>query len=139
LRTAGGVITSFDPPGSRQTMAFSINASDTITGHYFDTAGSQHGFLRAADGSFTTFDPPGAVCTYAYSINALGEVTGSFQDGANNEHGYLRSSNGAFTTFDVPGSLFVTRPVSLNANDQITGYYGTPSGVWQAFLRLADG
>jgi uncharacterized membrane protein len=43
---SGGVYTTFDFPGSRETMAFGINSSGQIVGPYQDAAGVFHGYLR---------------------------------------------------------------------------------------------
>ena len=41
------VITSFDPPGSTETIPLSINPAGEITGWYFPFGGHQdHGFVR---------------------------------------------------------------------------------------------
>jgi hypothetical protein len=41
---------SFDPPGSVQTMALSINAKGDITGPYLDANNRSHGFVRRPGG-----------------------------------------------------------------------------------------
>jgi len=46
LRLPAGTITSFDPTGSIQTVACSIDSETSIAGYYVDSAGVQHGFLR---------------------------------------------------------------------------------------------
>jgi hypothetical protein len=82
------VITTFDPPGSFQTVPVSINPAGTITGYYFEGF-ANHGFLRAPDGTITTFDPPGSGATLPFSINSAGAITGYY----------------AITTFDPPGAI----------------------------------
>ena len=82
-------ITTFDPPGSTNTQADSINREGGITGSYFKNM--WHGFLRHANGTIVTFDPPGSTVTQAHSINEEGAVTGSYF-GGNMWHGFLRES-----------------------------------------------
>jgi len=74
---AKGTVTSFDPPGSVNTIGFAfnnqvpvgINPAGEITGSYIDASFASHGFLRSAKGSFTSFDPPGSISTQPSSIN----------------------------------------------------------------------
>ncbi len=49
LRTSDGTFTTFDPPGSVNTIPNAINPAGAITGWY-DDANGQHGFLRSGDG-----------------------------------------------------------------------------------------
>jgi hypothetical protein len=51
LRTPDGIITEFDVAGASTkgglgTLAMTINPQDAITGYYFDTNGTAHGFVR---------------------------------------------------------------------------------------------
>ena len=45
VRTSGGAITAFDPTGSRNTYAASINLVGAIVGQYLDANNVSHGFL----------------------------------------------------------------------------------------------
>src|SRR5438034_2043125 len=56
-------ITSFDPPGSRYTQPTSINPAGEITGFYYASDSTAHGFVRDASGTITSFDAPGATST----------------------------------------------------------------------------
>jgi hypothetical protein len=67
-----GTFTTFDLPGSPQTVALGINPAGAITGFYSDPITFvAHGFLRAPDGTFTTFDGPGAEQTTPAGIKRL--------------------------------------------------------------------
>ena len=46
--------TTFDPPGSVETIPNSTNLSGAITGFYFDANFLGHSFLRSPDGHITT-------------------------------------------------------------------------------------
>ena len=73
VRSKHGVITVFDAPGAgtgpgQGTFVFSpeiINDEGEIAGHYVDSAGVGHGFLRDKHGFIATFDAPGAAQTLA--------------------------------------------------------------------------
>src|SRR4029453_9026399 len=68
VRSDQGVITVFDAPGAgtgpgQGTIVFSpeiLNNEGEIAGHYIDSGGVGHGFLRDENGAITTFDAPGA-------------------------------------------------------------------------------
>lgn len=76
VRDPEGNITTFDPPGSVDTQAFSINAGGAITGYYNESNLVIHGFLREPNGKFTAFNAPDSISTKAVSINAVGAITG---------------------------------------------------------------
>ena len=83
-----GTFTPFDVPGSTLTWAYEINSQGHVVGHYRDSSGMFHGFLRDEDGEFTTLNFPGSNNTQARSLNARGEVTGFYvKDGVN--HGFI--------------------------------------------------
>ena len=79
MRSAQGVFTQIDFPGSVQSEAFGINAAGDIVGRYLGTDGHHHGFLLR-NGNFTSIDylSPN---TYAWGINSRGTIVGySFAD-----------------------------------------------------------
>ncbi len=79
VRSAEGVITPFDPPGTIQTQYISINREGFVTGSYLASKpGIEHGFLRSPQGRLTTIDPPGSTQTNVTAINDLGVITGSY-------------------------------------------------------------
>jgi hypothetical protein len=93
LRALDGTITTFDPPGSSESDASSINLLGVVAGSYNDTRG--HGYVRTPDGSFTTIDIP-VTATSGYKgaasasdINLWGMVTGYYSDPNFGIHGYV--------------------------------------------------
>jgi hypothetical protein len=78
IRSAQGNFAFFDPPGSTNTFARSINGSGTITGDYLDANSNGHGFIRTAKGNITSFDVPGSISTFVASSNASGMITGHY-------------------------------------------------------------
>jgi uncharacterized membrane protein len=75
---------SVDVPGASNTLATGINARGSIVGIYYDSAGSEHGFLRK-HGIFLTVDVPGGLVgvsgmlqTEANGINAEGDIVGDY-------------------------------------------------------------
>jgi hypothetical protein len=165
LRSASGVLTQFDPPGSTNTEipTTSINDAGVVTGDYWVCSAdlsscTVHGFIRKANGKYISFDVPGAgpdgysgEGTYPQGINALGDVSGIYVDVDFVYHGFVRSAEGRITTFDVPTKC--TRTTSppadcayngtyaggINLLGRVVGTYygedGNPHGFW----RDADG
>ncbi|HTV32677.1 MAG TPA: hypothetical protein VME69_06195 [Methylocella sp.] len=122
VRTQGGTIATFDPPGSVETFPSDINARGAITGWYEDASDVIHGFLRAPAGAITSFDAPNSIETQACCITSAGTIMGNYFDPGFALHGFLRASNGGFTVFDPQGSV-LTIPVAINAWGAIIGFY----------------
>ena len=130
-------ITSFDPPGSFGTFASTINDAGEITGYYWDSSYSPHGFVRDASGTITSFDPPGSGWTEPTSINPAGEITGWYR-GLRGDHGFVRDASGTITSFDVPGSR-ETVATSINPAGEVTGDYEDSGYATHGFVRDARG
>jgi len=130
--------TTFDPPGSVETIPNSMNLSGAITGFYFDANFLVHSFLRSPDGTLTTIDFPGGYSTDAASLNPAGTITGSYRDANFLGHGFVRSPDGVWTSFDPVGSVD-TEPASINAAGEISGTYYDANDVGHGFLRDPDG
>ena len=140
MRTASGVITTFDAPGAGSGSgqgtvgSVSINTGGVIAGYYADSTMVEHGFIRGANGGIVTFNAPGAGTgfiqgTAALSINAAGTVAGYYKDGSNAYHSYVRAPTGAITTFDVTGSGAEqgTVGVGINAAERSRDIIWTPT------------
>jgi len=143
-----GNFTTIDAPGAgtgpgQGTYAFSINDADTITGHYLDASGVEHGFVGASSGPVTTFDAPGASTasgqgTGPLSINEPGAIAGYYDDPSNVRHGFVRSASGTITTFDAPGAQGTT-VYSINDAGATAGPSLDASNVFHGFVRSASG
>lgn len=130
---------TFDAVGSIETVPSAINAAGVITGHYRDTNGLEHGFVRATGGMVTSFDAPGALGTSPSAINAAGLITGYCTDENGGEHGFVRSVNGKVTIFDaLSSSAGWTEPYGVNESGVITGAY-SDSKLVHGFVRSATG
>ena len=76
LALAQGTYTQLDPPDSDCfTFVFGIDSAGDIVGDYYDTSGSEHGFLLS-QGVYTILDYPGGL-TSPYGINDVGQIVGS--------------------------------------------------------------
>jgi len=130
---------TFDPPGSVETIPNSMNGSGAITGYYFD-GNIFHGFLRSPQGAFTTVDFPGATGTASASINLSGTITGYYFDATVPPvfHGFVRAPDGTLTSFDPVGSVS-TEPVSINPAGEISGIYSDANQLEHGFLRDPGG
>jgi len=130
--------TSFDFPGTTETVPEKLNASGEIVGFYVDSLGLQHGFLLQG-GSFSTFDFPGAVDNVLEGINDSTQTTGAYDDSSQVTHGFLLQG-GTFSSFDVPNGVGATQPEGINDSTEVTGtYYDAGTGLEPGFLRQPDG
>jgi hypothetical protein len=101
LRTANGILTTFDVPGAgtgpgQGTYPFMIGATGEITGFYTDTNNKNHGFTLTAAGTFISFDAPGASTsdftgTIAVGNTPAGQVVGYYIDDNFTFHGFVLS------------------------------------------------
>jgi hypothetical protein len=140
LRTRGGTVTTFDPPGSVFTEVLDMNPAGAIVGDYCDAVAC-HGFLRAPDGTFTKIDIPGGSCgtPIPVAINPAGASTGGYGDpSCSVGHGFLRTPDGTITTFDPLGSI-VTAPQAINPAGAIAGIFFHAFPEFHGFLRTPDG
>jgi len=145
IRSANGVITEFDPPGSIFTNPNAVDEPGEITGFYFDANFVGHGFLRAPDGTIMSFDAPGADMTpgsgngtFGVGLTPNGDVEGVYVDAKGVLHGFMRSNQGTFSTFDAPGAGTGagqgTLPESNNTVGEIAGNLIDASNVNHGFL-----
>ena len=143
VRSAQGVFTTFDVPGSTQTYGFRINAAGVVAGTWSDANNVDHGFLRHADGTFSVFNLPGRTPGWGFGLvpfglNAAGAVAGTWVDTNQVSHGFLRAANGTVTSFDFPGSTSTTA-YGINAAGVIAGYYSDKNSVFHGFTRGPQG
>jgi len=161
VRTAKGVITSFDAPGAgtgdKQGTAppVAINAKGVITGTYTDSRFVHHGYIRDAKGGMTTFDAPGAgnapgpfkglqfQGTIPVCINTAGVVAGVYADSSFVVHAFVRATDGSIQAFDAPGAggsgTFGTVAFSINTAGVIAGVYQDNNGVVHGYSRAVNG
>jgi hypothetical protein len=82
-------------PKGTGTQPTGINDTGDVVGLYFDSAGSQHGFLKKAGGKYQSIDVPGETSAAAWAINNAGDITV-----------YAVNSSGDFDAFLYNGKTF---------------------------------
>ncbi len=86
---SGEILTTFKFPGTTtDTIAWGINDSGTVVGHFTDSGKATHGFIYQK-GAYTQFDAPGATATYSYGINDSGSITGTYTDSSGQLWGFI--------------------------------------------------
>jgi len=60
-----------------------------MSGHFFDTAGHEHGFVRLPNGHFLQIDVPNATDTAGGGLNDLGVVVGHYVNQSGEQVGYI--------------------------------------------------
>jgi uncharacterized membrane protein len=142
LRDQRGNFVTLDHPDSvEETILTGINRRSQIVGGYLDADGTLHSFLFDK-GGFTTLEIPAALGSGASKINDRGQIIGAYSTLTNRNHafpvrGYLWE-RGEVTNIDFPGASH-TNPSDINNVGQIVGPYLDPAGIFQSFLREADG
>ncbi len=142
LRDKVGNYTSFDPPGSKQTVPQSINSSGQITGVYTTSGTSMNvGFLRDAKGTFVTFGGPG-ICGDSVlnaEISASGEIAGSCYYNGGTVTYFIRTVSGLLTEYSDPFGGTLIGVEAINDQDVITGYYEDANRLLHGFWRDSSG
>ena len=139
VRSASGVITTFDVPGTDiNTLPVSISPSGVIGGSYYDAAGV-HSFVRSAAGVITTFDPSNASATapgsFLSGINPAGTVVGYAQLPDSSITAYVRTAAGTTSFLSLPG--YGTFGFAINPAGTVTGYYINTDGGLHGFVATA--
>jgi len=139
VRTAAGVITTFDPPGAAAssamlpgTIAFSMApAGGNISGTFTDSNGIYHGFVRNSAGAITVFDAPGAATaatsafagTGGFAVNSSGNIAGLYFDPNGASHGFLlvpAMPAAASPAFSLASGTY-TSPQTVSISDATAG------------------
>ena len=103
MRTSSGTITTIDNPAAATvtgtapcvsgpvagTVALGINNAGYVSGHYWDTAYNEHGFIMTPGGKFIPVDVPGAYQTSGGGLNDHVQITGHYSDSSCNTYGYI--------------------------------------------------
>ena len=136
---------TFDIPGSKGTIPFSISGHAQVTGwSFFDNgtpAGIVRGFVRINAAVMIPFDAKEGVSTFPCCINTAGEITGYYSDPAGPAiHGFIRHpADGSIETIDVSGATNGTVPLCINAVGDVTGFYQVSTGSYHGFARAHTG
>jgi hypothetical protein len=121
------------------TISHSIAAALCVLG---SLTGAAHGSNINGQANYILFEVPAGLGTYPMAVNSSMTVTGYYFVTVNVARGFIRTEDGTIDTFGVAGAAW-TRPVSINAAGDITGFYesatGAPGNEPQGFLRYADG
>jgi len=123
----GGTLTEFVVTNATATLAYQINATNTSTGYYIDTAGLTHGYTRDPDGTIhAPIDPVGSTGTILFGNNDRNLLVGRYADAGGATHGILVVGGRNFVVYDQPGATF-TSLNGINRANQIVGRYTDPS------------
>ena len=128
-----GVFMTYDFPGSKNTYFYALGNNGNAAGHYEDSEGLYHGVILE-NGELRQYDFPGAVETEIYGISdATGVLTGNFTDASGVRRGFS-------------GDIIVEFPEALetyadfvNAEGGMVGSYVDADGIYNAYVRVADG
>jgi hypothetical protein len=127
-----GDFTSFDPPGSNNSQASTINAARAVVGAYVDSSGVEHGYIFY-NNTFVTNDYPGATLTFDGGNNNQGDIVGEWIDTNKVAHSFLLS-NGTYTSFDPPGAT-LSDATGINPEGTIVGLYVDASNGVHGYVR----
>ncbi len=103
MRLANGTTTTIDVPGASTTPAaapcqsvsvagtvvLGVNNSGYVSGHYWDSAYNEHGFIMTPAGKFIQVNVPGAYQTSGGGLNDSVTIVGHYVDSSCNSSGYI--------------------------------------------------
>lgn len=123
---------TFTPLPNQALDPFGINDLGQISGYYYDSSGTPHGFLLTGNTILTLNDPNGGE-TFAFGINDFGEIVGQSVTIGGPESGFLYN-HGVFTTISCPGA-YATLPFGINNLGEIVGICESVQGI-QGFVDV---
>jgi hypothetical protein len=128
-----------DPLGTNNTHPIGINNAGQISGWYYDSGSTAHGFLL--NGSvYTPIDDTSSgqlplQGTFGFGINGAGQIVGAYIDPNSGQHAFVDNA-GVFTNFDDP---FAGPPGTLaqgiDTFGNTVGYYYDSNDHVHGFLR----
>ena len=128
-----GVFTTYDFPGAQNTYFYALGNNGDAAGYYEDSEGRHRGIVLQ-DGELRQEDFPGAVETEIWGISdATGALTGNFIDAS----GVRRGFSGDIIV-EFPDAL-ETYADFVNSQGGMVGSYVDVDGIYNAYVRVADG
>ena len=128
-----GVFMTYDFPGAQETRFYALGNNGDAAGYYVDSEGRHQGVVLE-DGKLRQYDFPDAVQTEIWGISdATGALTGNFIDAS----GIRRGFSGDIIV-EFPGAL-ETYADFVNAEGGMVGSYVDADGIYNAYVRVADG
>jgi len=129
----GGVLKTYDFPGSKNTFFYGLSNGGITVGYFEDNEGLNHGVILVND-ELQQYDFPGAVQTSIHSINATtGELVGSFIDTSGVRRGFAGNK-----IFEYPDAV-ATYAYVMDAWGTILGSYIDVDGAHRAYAYRAGG
>ncbi len=127
--------TSFDPTGSTETHAMSVNKSGHMVGYFLNSkTGLYAGFQRDKAGKYGPTIQMAGDNTYVTGLNLSFEITGYYYPSQSQEISFTYYK-GAFTDFAYQS--FQTQLGRNNDNGDLTGIYVSSPTKYPGFLYVA--
>ena len=111
-----------DPPGSVFTIPYGMNDQGVITGFYYLSDHSSHGFVRSAEGTITTPAlPAGAFGSELAGVNNAGIAAGAYADASGSHGATYNIAAGAWTALPDIAGVAANLPVGITNGNLILG------------------
>ncbi|MGA2228602.1 MAG: hypothetical protein ABSH41_29565 [Syntrophobacteraceae bacterium] len=131
--------TTFDPPGSINSVGTNINDLGEIVGFYQSEAEGTSVdigyYLNHLGGDFSNIVPPGSINTVPGGINNFGVIVGVFEDSSHASHGFILE-HGIYTTVDFPNSSLTEIEGISDLGDICGAYIDAITGEQHGFVAL---
>ena len=128
-----GVFMTYDFPGAAETRFYALGNNGNAAGYYVDSEGHHRGVVLE-NGVLRQYNFPDAVQTEIWGISdATGALTGNYTDAS----GVRRGFSGDIIV-EFPGAL-ETYADFVNSQGGMVGSYVDAEGIYNAYVRVADG
>ena len=128
-----GVFTTYDFPGSKNTVFYALGNNGQAAGHYQTSDGKYHGVVLE-NGELRQYDFPGAVQTEIYGISdATGALTGNYIDASGVRHGFSGD-----LIIEPPGAM-ETYADFASSRGVVGGSYVDADGIYHGYARIPNG
>ena len=128
-----GVFTTYDFPGSKNTVFYALGNNGQAAGHYQTNDGKYHGVVLE-NGELRQYDFPDAVETEIYGISdATGALTGNYIDASGVRHGFSGD-----LIIDPPGAI-ETYADFASSRGVVGGSYVDADGIYHGYARIPTG
>ena len=128
-----GVFMTYDFPDAQETRFYALGNNGNAAGYYVDSEGHHRGVVLE-NGELRQYDFPGSVQTEIWGISdTTGALTGNFIDAS----GVRRGFSGDII-IEFPEAL-ETYADFVNSQGGMVGSYVDADGIYNAYVRVADG
>ena len=134
-----GVFMTYDFPGAQETRFYALGNNGNAAGYYVDSNGRHRGIVLTTEGELQPYDFPGSVETEIWGISdSTGNLTGNFIDAEDSIRRGFTGTETGIEIIEFPEAA-ETYADFVNSQGGMVGSYVDAEGIYNAYVRVADG